>query len=119
MEIGVAGWRGSSTKCYNCGRFGHMSKECKEPKREKGACYECGKKGHLITACPDYKRRRHFEKIKVPIKGGWRKKNFKRTIKKVDTGDEEIIEGEEEENNEEYEGDNKEETQDFPEGSDD
>lgn len=43
----------TSTKirCYNCSKYGHISKDCKAPKREKGTCFKCGEKGHSITEC--------------------------------------------------------------------
>ncbi|XP_065322530.1 CCHC-type zinc finger nucleic acid binding protein-like [Gordionus sp. m RMFG-2023] len=33
--------------CYNCGRQGHMVRDCQETK-----CFECGKYGHIATFCP-------------------------------------------------------------------
>ena len=36
-------------KCYNCGIFGHIAKDCKKPKEL--TCYNCGKKGHIAKAC--------------------------------------------------------------------
>ena len=44
------------TRCYNCGKNGHMAKDCKAPKREKGACFHCGKQGHVIKDCRQKKR---------------------------------------------------------------
>lgn len=38
-------------RCFNCSKFGHMSKDCKLPKREKGTCFKCGEKGHVISEC--------------------------------------------------------------------
>ncbi|XP_065318846.1 CCHC-type zinc finger nucleic acid binding protein-like [Gordionus sp. m RMFG-2023] len=33
--------------CYNCGRQGHMVRDCRESK-----CFECGKFGHIAPYCP-------------------------------------------------------------------
>lgn len=38
-------------RCYNCNLFGHISKDCKAVKREKGSCFKCGEKGHTINDC--------------------------------------------------------------------
>lgn len=38
-------------RCYNCNKFGHFSKDCKQPKREKGTCFKCDMKGHTIGEC--------------------------------------------------------------------
>lgn len=38
-------------RCYNCSKYGHVSKDCKAPKREKGTCFKCGEKGHVISEC--------------------------------------------------------------------
>ncbi|KIL54994.1 hypothetical protein M378DRAFT_18345 [Amanita muscaria Koide BX008] len=34
-----------------------MARECKKPKREKGACFECGKQGHVVKDCPQKKKK--------------------------------------------------------------
>jgi hypothetical protein len=37
--------RGDSTKCYRCGRSGHVARNCYK-------CYRCGQAGHLQRNCP-------------------------------------------------------------------
>lgn len=36
-------------KCFNCGREGHIAKNCRAP-RKKG-CWKCGKEGHQMKDC--------------------------------------------------------------------
>lgn len=36
-------------KCYNCGRPGHLSKECRSAKNI--TCYNCGSRGHMARDC--------------------------------------------------------------------
>ena len=41
--------------CHNCGRDGHHSRFCPEPRQERvvrGPCYNCGQDGHHSAACP-------------------------------------------------------------------
>ena len=39
------------TRCFNCGKTGHVSAECSQPQGST-ACFHCGKEGHLSRACP-------------------------------------------------------------------
>nr|QPZ86635.1 gag protein [Human immunodeficiency virus 1]QPZ86644.1 gag protein [Human immunodeficiency virus 1] len=38
-------------KCFNCGREGHLARNCRAP-RKKG-CWKCGKEGHQMKDCTD------------------------------------------------------------------
>ncbi|XP_065323008.1 zinc finger CCHC domain-containing protein 9-like [Gordionus sp. m RMFG-2023] len=38
--------------CYNCGKPGHMLRDCREAK-----CFGCGKLGHITPYCPDRQER--------------------------------------------------------------
>lgn len=39
-----------TTRCFNCGKSGHISRECKS--REKGTkCFKCNKFGHIASNC--------------------------------------------------------------------
>ena len=44
---------GHSSKCFNCGKIGHASSECKVRPSGSTACYFCGKEGHQSKDCPD------------------------------------------------------------------
>nr|QHI43510.1 gag protein [Human immunodeficiency virus 1] len=52
-------------KCFNCGKEGHLARNCKAP-RKKG-CWKCGKEGHQMKDC---ERQANFlGKIWPPNKG--------------------------------------------------
>ncbi|GFN96125.1 Gag-Pol polyprotein [Plakobranchus ocellatus] len=59
--------------CFNCGKQGHVQKECRAPKsntvghraqntmdgqREGVTCYNCGGRGHVRSQCPTQRRNR-------------------------------------------------------------
>ena len=58
-------------KCYNCGLFGHLAKDCRKPKKireEKGQdftkkvkCYNCKEQGHYARECKKPKKKRKAE----------------------------------------------------------
>ena len=55
MEIGQQqnNEQGHKPKCYNCNKFGHMAKDCQQPKKEKKPqeCFKCGKEGYIAIGC--------------------------------------------------------------------
>ncbi|CAT00606.1 gag/pol precursor [HIV-1 M_02CD.MBTB047] len=45
------GQRGKIIKCFNCGKEGHLARNCKAP-RKKG-CWKCGREGHQMKDCTE------------------------------------------------------------------
>ena len=55
MEIGQQqnNGQGRKPKYYNCNKFGHMAKDCRQPKKEKKpqGYFKCSKEGHIAIGC--------------------------------------------------------------------
>lgn len=44
---------GGNQKCYNCGRFGHISRDCPDFGSDQSKrCYNCQQTGHISRECP-------------------------------------------------------------------
>mmetsp|Transcript_72102 Transcript_72102/g.143024 ORF Transcript_72102/g.143024 Transcript_72102/m.143024 type:complete len:189 (+) Transcript_72102:75-641(+) len=50
---------GNGGECFNCGEYGHLSRECPGPRKGGGggkgggACFICQEMGHLARDCPN------------------------------------------------------------------
>nr|QHI45293.1 gag protein [Human immunodeficiency virus 1] len=53
-------------KCFNCGKEGHLARNCRAP-RKKG-CWKCGKEGHQMKDCTE-RQANFLGKIWPPGKG--------------------------------------------------
>nr|QKS75315.1 gag protein [Human immunodeficiency virus 1] len=53
-------------KCFNCGKEGHIARNCRAP-RKKG-CWKCGKEGHQMKDCTE-RQANFLGKIWPPHKG--------------------------------------------------
>jgi len=55
MNIGRSNnnFKDGKPKCFNCNKYGHMAKNCREKKREQEMrkCFKCDKEGHIAKDC--------------------------------------------------------------------
>nr|QZP11481.1 gag protein [Human immunodeficiency virus 1] len=54
-------------KCFNCGKEGHIAKNCRAP-RKKG-CWKCGKEGHQMKDCTSGRQANFLGKVWPSSKG--------------------------------------------------
>nr|AID57762.1 gag protein [Human immunodeficiency virus 1] len=51
MQKGNFKGQGKTVKCFNCGKVGHIARNCRAP-RKKG-CWKCGREGHQMKDCTE------------------------------------------------------------------
>nr|ABM05981.1 gag protein [Human immunodeficiency virus 1] len=54
-------------KCFNCGKDGHIARNCKAPRRK--GCWKCGKEGHQMKDCNNERQANFLGKIWPSHKG--------------------------------------------------
>lgn len=52
QKVKATSTKPESPRCYNCSGVGHLSADCKEPRRVKGSCFRCGSTQHQLKECP-------------------------------------------------------------------
>src|SRR6266478_1288763 len=109
----------SKTACFNCGKEGHWTKDCNQPKR-RPKCYNCNKEGHFTKDCKQAVKKKQFTKGKfkpnAKNKGKFKKRGRIHQCQEGDESDQEN-DPEEGENHEQSENSSDEEVdeQDFQE----
>jgi hypothetical protein len=67
--VGASAATGTSITCFNCGKPGHVSRDCAEAdtgmKHFSGKCFNCGKQGHMANKCRAPSKERQQKKGKV------------------------------------------------------
>nr|ALX35422.1 gag protein [Human immunodeficiency virus 1] len=72
MQRGQNQGRKGPVKCFNCGKEGHVARNCRAP-RKKG-CWRCGQEGHQMKDCRNGRQANFLGKYWPP--GGERPGNF-------------------------------------------
>nr|ALX35350.1 gag protein [Human immunodeficiency virus 1] len=72
MQRGQKPIRKGPIKCFNCGKEGHLARNCRAP-RKKG-CWKCGQEGHQMKDCRNGRQANFLGKYWPP--GGARPGNY-------------------------------------------
>ena len=87
-HLGVC--RFATKGCYNCGKTGHVSKDCRSEPKKSVVCYKCYQEGHMRSSCSMLseeerreERRREAERRNAQNTGNVRGRSFQLTVEEA------------------------------------
>nr|XP_043614626.1 uncharacterized protein LOC122586704 [Erigeron canadensis] len=79
--------KASMKGCYNCGKMGHMSRNCKAGSEKPIMCFKCFEGGHMRSSCPllteeerQEERRKEVERRNAQAYGNQQGRSFQLTL---------------------------------------
>nr|WMX21826.1 gag protein [Human immunodeficiency virus 1] len=94
MQRGQNPIRKGPVKCFNCGKEGHLARNCRAPRRK--GCWKCGQEGHQMKDCRGGKQANFLGKYWPP--GGTRPGNYVQQVSPSAPPMEEVVKGQENQN---------------------